>query len=782
MADTRDGEPSGGQRLPIKVILPNQGRETPVKGGGKGKQFREVTMEYRASLHTQVEAIQNSVTSVVAERVGGVPVRVKILPNAVAKSHRPVHLFSDNTCPIIGGGALGELFIKGTPVGLAKLGEMIESNQSERIVQELSSVEVIEPITPAFRRGKATSVDILKHSPRRRDSFLTRITLYDYSESAEQDRLVEDFFNSAKKAKVEVRQAGYSANSFTFEAACQSVDQVEEMSRVVGVRSISPMPVLRSILPQDLNLKAVIEGLPRAENLNGDSPIVAVVDSGISETNPDLATWIVGRESFVAEQYLNPTHGTFVAGLICWGSLLNPQLKDISQGPCRVFDVQILPNSDPKRGETETIGESEFLESLDIALRQHSNSIKVWNLSLSTNEVCSLDDFSSFAKQLDDLQEKYQVSFVISAGNYNSVPLLDYPREGEQLRNGRITSPADSVLGITVGSISHVDHKSKGPKANQPSAFSRHGPGPNYIIKPDIVHYGGSCSTDAREILGVRSITANESREDIGTSFSTPLVSRALAETYHHVTPTPSPVLARALLTHHARDPRSGGRIPDGEEDYFGFGRPVPPPYCLECTPYSSTLVFEDTLRPGYFLEWNDFPYPQSLTRNGRYYGEIWMTVAFAPTRGEQYGTEYCETHIEASFGVYLTRTRKKTGGQYTEFQGLVPPEHKNPGLLYESYQVEKLRKWAPVRTYYGNLGPKGERGHKWRLLLRLLSRHEVNQDKQTAKPQPFSLIVTITDPEKKAPVYDEMAKTIRNRFQSENLIVRATTQVRTRT
>ena len=34
------------------------------------------------------------------------------------------------------------------------------------------------------------------------------------------------------------------------------------------------------------------------------------------------------------------------------------------------------------------------------------------------------------------------------------------------------------------------------------------------------------------------------------------------------------------------------------------------------------------------------------------------------------------------------------------QFVGLVPPEHKNAGELYESYQVEKLRKWAPVRTY----------------------------------------------------------------------------------
>ncbi len=47
------------------------------------------------------------------------------------------------------------------------------------------------------------------------------------------------------------------------------------------------------------------------------------------------------------------------------------------------------------------------------------------------------------------------------------------------------------------------------------------------------------------------------------------------------------------------------------------------------------------------------------------------------------------------------------------ERRGLVPPEHKNPDELYEEYQIAKLRKWAPVRTYHGNLNPNGERGHR---------------------------------------------------------------------
>ena len=82
---------------------------------------------------------------------------------------------------------------------------------------------------------------------------------------------------------------------------------------------------------------------------------------------------------------------------------------------------------------------------------------------------------------------------------------------------------------------------------------------------------GGSCSTDAASISGVCSVLGGGAADDIGTSFAAPLVARSLAQVYYEVTPLPSPVLARALLTHHARDPRTGQRVPDGDENFFGF-------------------------------------------------------------------------------------------------------------------------------------------------------------------------------------------------------------------
>ncbi|MCC6653488.1 MAG: S8 family peptidase [Candidatus Eisenbacteria bacterium] len=765
-------------RLPIKLILPTQGNERVVPGGGpRATPFREVTPEYRSRLRHQVDAIK-AVAAATPSGLG-VPMRVKLLEKSVAKSHRPHHLFSASTCPIIGAGMLGELFVKGTPRGLQELASLIEAHHSAQMIKELSSVEVIEPVTPILRRGGVAPLDILRKSPRRRKGFVTRVRLFDYASDQEQSRVEADFLAACAKRGIPTSQEGYAPGSYVYSAECASSDDVDALSRVVGVRSLARMPLVRAVRPRVIRPAGLPQDLPSVQGLSGDFPVVVVVDSGVSTALPALREWIVGARTDVAEPYRNPEHGTFVAGLVCWGGHLNPGLPGIGASPCGIFDLQVIPNYDPAKGATDDLLESEFLQSLEAALREHANKYKVWNLSLGTDEVCSLDEFSAFAEQLDNLQEKYQVVFVISAGNYDTPPLLDYPRTPGQLRAGRITSPADSVLGVTVGSVAQVD-TSPGQTSNHPSTFSRHGAGPNHVIKPDLVHYGGACSTDLNHTAGVRSIVGTTTAEDVGTSFATPLVSRSLAQVFHQITPSPSPVLARALLTHHARDPRNGGRVPDGEENYFGFGLPQPPPYCLQCSPSSSTLVFEDTLRPGYFLEWDDFPYPPSLARQGRFFGEIWMTVAFAPARGARWGTEYCETHIDAHFGVFYEQRERKTGQVTRKFRGLVPPEHKNPGVLYESYQVERLRKWAPVRTYHGQLGDGGERGDRWRLMVRLLTRHGV-EDAEAFKPQAFALVVTIADPLGQAPVYDEMARSIRTRFSAQNLTVRAAPRVRAR-
>jgi hypothetical protein len=62
------------------------------------------------------------------------------------------------------------------------------------------------------------------------------------------------------------------------------VDDVEALSRVVGVRSIAPMPLIRTIRPRMFAAKP----LPSAADVTGDFPVVVVVDSGIASNIPGL--------------------------------------------------------------------------------------------------------------------------------------------------------------------------------------------------------------------------------------------------------------------------------------------------------------------------------------------------------------------------------------------------------------------------------------------------------------------------------------------------------------
>ena len=149
-------------RLPIKLVLPKQGTERRVTGGGgEKKPFRQVTRAYRENLVNQVEAAERTVPW---GDLPAAPMRVRILPKATAKTHRPLSLFSDRTCPIVGVGRSDELFVKATRPGLSALKRQIDQGRSEELVKALSCVERIEPVTPQYRRRNLTASELLRRS------------------------------------------------------------------------------------------------------------------------------------------------------------------------------------------------------------------------------------------------------------------------------------------------------------------------------------------------------------------------------------------------------------------------------------------------------------------------------------------------------------------------------------------------------------------------------------------------------------------------------------------
>lgn len=133
------------------------------------------------------------------------------------------------------------------------------------------------------------------------------------------------------------------------------------------------------------------------------------------------------------------------------------------------------------------------MEIIEEVMEKYS-STKIWNMSLGIeSKVCdgSMSDLGIF---LDYIQDKYSVQFFVSSGNLNQLPLREWPPQDDMGERDRIISPADSVRAITVGSVALYESKDSIVRSNEPSPFSRRGPGANYIVKPDVVDYGGNIS------------------------------------------------------------------------------------------------------------------------------------------------------------------------------------------------------------------------------------------------------------------------------------------------
>ena len=239
-------------------------------------------------------------------------------------------------------------------------------------------------------------------------------------------------------------------------------------------------------------------------------------------------------------------HGTGMASLICHGEL-DEQSVSLSR------KLYVRPIMQPRRGFDGRFEENIPPDVLPVDLihravrrlyeREGDNppaapGVRIINLSVCDPARPLENGMSSWARLLDWLSFKYNVLFIVSAGNRVQDIQLDVPRDdlmnlsvegrlnavvraiAADTRHRRLLSPAETINGITVGA-DHVDAStplanpdlidpfqlattSASPtsngaasisqshaSANLPSTISAHGPGYRRSIKPDISLPGG---------------------------------------------------------------------------------------------------------------------------------------------------------------------------------------------------------------------------------------------------------------------------------------------------
>ncbi|WP_406077502.1 S8 family serine peptidase [Micromonospora sp. NBC_00858] len=233
----------------------------------------------------------------------------------------------------------------------------------------------------------------------------------------------------------------------------------------------------------------------------GAGATVAVLDSGVDDTHPDLAGQVIGRANFTEDYEPDADmsgHGTHVAATIAGtGAGSGGKYKGVAPG-AKLLDGKVC--AIPGCAESWIIAGMTWA-----AADQHA---EVVNLSLGGEDDPEVVDPVEQAVQ--DLTDQYGTLFVIAAGNADGVT------------EGVISSPGTAPAALTVGAVDDKDALAD---------FSRRGPrAPDGGLKPEITAPGvnimAARGKDAIDVPGARGDAYTTLS---GTSMAAPHVAGAAA-------------------------------------------------------------------------------------------------------------------------------------------------------------------------------------------------------------------------------------------------------------
>jgi hypothetical protein len=734
------------RRLPIQVVIPRETDYTANPKGGSKNYLEPFNPEIQNAISTQCRELQSSLQNSF-QQYPSVPCIGKVVmkEKAIAKSHKPTALFKPNTCPIVGAEKLDEILIKVTPQGLKHLINTVNLASSEDVKINITKIKEIKEYSLKDK------IDIQDFESLNDFIQPIKVRLFSFDDATDNEYYTHGFEELIKQLGIQAIKLNYGKNLCIYKLYCENKEILKKVIIYPGVHKISFFPQYTYEFPHIEQAKIRLKDLPMP--IRGEEyPIIGIIDSGIIPGHKYLEPWIYKREVFVPEGYRNYEHGTFVAGIVEYGNIINS--NKLNQQHYRILDVVVSPNNDVRKGPIDSLSEDRLITILHDVIGRYHNEVKVWNMSLGTDIICR-DTISDLAIALDEIQDLYNVDIILSAGNYITPPLRKWPPVDDLKDKDRVTSPADSVRAITVGSIASVGIAGYVDK-DMPSPFTRKGPGANYLIKPDVVQYGGNCMSDlCYEGTGVVSFDVNgDIVEGIGTSYSAPAITAIYAGLRNGITEERSREFSKAFLIHSSSVPENAKKDTKDYNKYYGYGIPRQNiEDILTCTHSDVTLVFSGKLFDGSFIEFNDFPYPKSLYRDGKCFGDIKMTLAYTPKIDASFGQEYCRANIDAHFGTYDYIDEE---GHVKGFGSKVPLE-KKWDKKYEKAQVENGFKWNPIKSYSHSI-KNGIDQKPWRLMVDSVARLGDNYEGQE-----FVLFITISDPNKND-IYSEVIQTLRER------------------
>lgn len=762
------------ERLPVKFFAPREADELRVEPGGGSEEPKWLlvgeALEKRASqLLDEFKSFETSIINKEA-RDSAIPFifKAKICDDSTAKSRR-----KDIA-------SLFQIKDRSNIIGIAQPDELIVRIDSYSELQTVSSrLKDIEESCYAISCLESFN----KYEPfiiEADDATNYKVKLVDFQDY-EQNLSVQRIFEGViNKKGIPFNKTDYAGQFFIYNLKNVdkiTLDALKDDEIFEALFSIEPMPKYVVSLDFENNEQSVSIMYPRDDRRY---VTVGILDNGI-ERIPHLAPWLLDeRWTVYPETSINPTHGTSVAGIALYGDLFQGE-KWVGHNGFKLFDAIVFPDTNE-----DGLDEDDLIENIKEAVRQNHNKIKIWNLSISITREVTDNRFSDFAVALDSLQDEYNVLICKSAGNCENF-LSNKPK-------GRIHEGADSVRSLVVGSVAHKKNQFDFSDVDNPSPFSRIGPGPEYIIKPELSHYAGNAGVDNEGLLsitGVKSFSKTGSIiSSIGTSLSTPRVTSLAAGIYQELNEDFDPLLLKALIVHSASYSENL-KVPIIERTkQLGFGIPKTVNDIIYNTPNEVTLILRENLAKGEYIDIMDFPMPPCLIKNGFFTGQVIVTLVYDPILDPTQGIEYCQSNIDVKFGSYDIKKERDTskrnilnpigrqgsknlllGGVYSKTK---MKDRIDEFALRERLLIQYGDKYYPVKKYAVNLSELTDSNKlhylredkNWYLYLRGLYRDHIERKavlNSVQLSQEFCLIITIRDPYGQEMVYNEVTQKLDN-------------------
>ena len=749
------------ERLPIKFFSKREEDSQRKEGGGKkdlprfvlsGERLRNKSMELSQMLSAAIdESWENRDVPVIIE--------AKINEEAQAKTHRKKieTLFFTDKNNVIGGLGKNTLIVR---IDSREDGVRIKNsiNDSTKNAYGISCIESINRYKPYLHDFQA--------------GYNYKVKLFNFNEDSSNLENKRKFEKLLKDKDIEFTRSNYSKNLIIYKLI--GVSSLE-VNRIVNdtlfdlVEAIVTMPTISISLDELIDKDAI--SVKKYDD-NKKSEIVGVLDNGVANI-PHLQPWIYGiRHSPYPTESVAETHGTFVAGIVIYGDELQGR-EVVGADNIRVFDAAIFPDTNK-----EHIDEDELIENIREVIKRNCKEIKIWNLSISITNEISEEKFSDFAVALDEIQDEYDVLICKSAGN-----CLNFVHEDSA---GRLCEGADSVRSLVVGSIAAEKPDGCLANPNNLSPFSRIGPGPAYIIKPDIVHFGGNAGVNSNGRIiqkGVKSFSRNgDVIELAGTSYSTPRVASLAAALLNEMDEEFDSLLLKSLIIHSASYPENTEIEEDKRTKYLGFGLPDTIHNILYNNQNEITLILRDRLSKGGFIDIKDFPIPDSLIKDNYFDFQITVTLVYNPILDPTQGFEYCQSNIDVKFGSYDEKISRDTsrssilnpigrkGAQNILKRSLYSKrkikDNSGDFALKERMLIQYGDKYYPVKKYAvdtteltdKNKDKYANSRKKWYLTIDNTYRNYIEEkamSENTGLSQEFCLIITIKDASGLRNVYD---------------------------